>query len=320
MTARDLVYRIVSHIPRGRVMTYGDVARLAGIRSSRPVGHFLHTNEDWRRIPCHRVVNAAGRVAPAFGWGGARVHASRLRREGVTFRREGTSMRPALVHLKRHHWKPTRLFKLYLNLFRRFGDPGPWPWFWAKGASATGGGQDRPHTPEEIAIGAILTQNTNWKNVEKAITNLRRDKSCALHPLTCLTQAKLRRLIRPSGFYRQKADRLARFAKTVARHGTLKRFLQRPTEHVRHDLLAVNGIGPETADTILLYAGNHPIFVIDAYTKRFVREKKLSDLDDDYDALQRFFTKRLPVDIQLYKDYHALIVAWGKAKKRKSHQ
>ena len=197
---------------------------------------------------------------------------------------------------------PTRLFREYEKLLKRFGDPGPWPWF----------GQDTPHTPDEIAIGAILTQNTNWKNVEKALANLRRDRSCALHPLSCLTQTKLQRLVRPSGFYNQKADRLARFARSIGRTGTLRRFLSRPTDEVRRDLLAMNGIGKETADTILLYAGRHPVFVVDAYTKRFVQAKNLCCLTD-YDELQRYFTRRLPPDLRLFRDFHALIVAWGKA-------
>lgn len=326
-TSRDLVYRIVSHIPRGRVLTYGGVARLAGLKNPRLVGHFLHVNENWRRVPCHRVVNAAGRVAPAFGWGGARIHASRLRRDGVTFLRHDE---PAVVDLKRHLWKPTPLFRHFIALLKRFGDPGPWPWY----------GQDKPHTPEEIAIGAILTQNTNWKNVEKALANLRRDKACGLHPIACLAKAdkhRLLALLRPSGFFRQKAARLTVFARAILRYGrplahhapgrgdaprrpdrqTLTAFLNRPTNEVRRDLLVMHGIGPETADTILLYAGDHPIFVIDAYTRRYVHALKLTRLDS-YDELQRFFTDRLPTDARLFQDFHALIVQWAKTTSRHS--
>ncbi|HWQ99463.1 MAG TPA: methylated-DNA--[protein]-cysteine S-methyltransferase, partial [Candidatus Methylomirabilis sp.] len=155
---RDVVYRIVSHIPRGRVMTYGDVARLAGT-GPRAVGRYLHENPDPKTIPCHRVVDSSGRMAKSFAFGGARGQITRLQNEGVAFLRRGdalrcpdhTMRRPTCVDLDRCLWTPSRLFREYLTLFRRFGDPGPWPWF----------GQDAPHSPEEIAIGAILTQNTN---------------------------------------------------------------------------------------------------------------------------------------------------------------
>jgi endonuclease III related protein len=297
---RDLVYRIASHIPRGTVLTYGDVARLAGISNPRFVGSILHANPDPKHVPCQRIVDASGRVAKTFAFGGAVEQRRRLEREGVSFTRVRVDLTTSL-------WRPTSLFKHYVRLLKNYGDPGPWPWF----------GQDKPHTPEEIAIGAILTQNTNWKNVERAIANLRRERSCNLERIRRLASkdmATLQRLIRPSGFFRQKADRLARFAThVIGRYGTLTRFLRRPTSTVRKELLRLNGVGKETADTILLYAGDHPVFVIDAYTKRFAITNRLR-VEPDYDALQTYFTERLPRDVRCFQDFHALIVQWGKDK------
>jgi endonuclease-3 related protein len=300
MTDSDLIYRITSHIPRGSVLTYGDVARLVGVSNPRTVGSILHANPDPKHIPCHRIVDASGRVAKTFAFGGAREQERRLESESMNVTRDRVDLATSL-------WRPSRLFRLYIQLLKNYGDPGPWPWF----------GQDKPHTPEEIAIGAILTQNTNWKNVERAIKNLRDASCCGLKPIQHIASKDLKtleQLIRPSGFFRQKADRLARFASHVTdRYGTLTRFLRRPTSKVRDDLLAMNGIGKETADTILLYAGNHPVFVIDAYTKRFALANRLN-VAPDYDAIQTHFTKRLPQDVGLFQDFHALIVQWGKTK------
>jgi endonuclease III related protein len=298
MTDSDLVYRITSHIPCGKVLTYGDVARLAGLSNPRLVGSILHANPDPKRIPCHRIMDASGRVAKTFAFGGAREQEQRLIREGADVER-------GRVDLNAYRWKPARLFRLYVNLLKRYDDPGPWPWF----------GQDKPHTPEEIAIGAILTQNTNWKNVERAIANLRDASACDLTSIKRLAKKdmkKLEQLLRPSGFFHQKADRVSRFASHVIdRYGTLAHFLRKQTSEVRDELLSMNGIGKETADTILLYAGKHPVFVVDAYTKRFTLANKLN-VESNYDALQAYFTKRLPADVRLFQDFHALIVAWGK--------
>lgn len=100
----ERIYAVVARIPKGCVATYGDVARLAGVGSPRVVGTALHKNTNWKRTPCHRVVNAAGRLAPAFAMGGAKIHEARLRREGVTFRRPGTANRPGVVDLAAHRW------------------------------------------------------------------------------------------------------------------------------------------------------------------------------------------------------------------------
>lgn len=104
MSPTERIYAVVARIPKGKAATYGDVARMAGVRNPRVVGGALHKNKDWKRIPCHRVVNAAGRLAPAFGMGGARVQEARLRRERVPFRRRGDQKHPGIVDLTRCRW------------------------------------------------------------------------------------------------------------------------------------------------------------------------------------------------------------------------
>ena len=105
MSPTDRIYAAVARIPKGRVSTYGDIAKMANVKSPRLVGSALHKNKDWKRIPCHRVVNAAGRLAPAFGMGGAKIHEARLRREGVAFRRKGDEKRPGVVNLALYRWR-----------------------------------------------------------------------------------------------------------------------------------------------------------------------------------------------------------------------
>jgi len=204
-----------------------------------------------------------------------------------------------------------KLPKLYENLLKEYGVPGPWPWF----------GRDQPHTPEEIAIGAILTQNTNRTNVGKALERLREANACTISGIYRLGKRdynKLKILIRPSGFFNQKAKRLLEFSRYIIEvFGTLKKFFSLPLRQARNKLLCLNGIGPETADTILLYAGNKPAFVIDCYTQRFVKRYKLTRLED-YQKLQEFFTRNLPKKIQLYQAFHALIIRWGKDQRPKT--
>lgn len=183
-----------------------------------------------------------------------------------------------------------RVLKLYQNLLRRFGEPGPWPWF----------GQEPAHSSEEIIIGAVLVQHTNWRNAALAIANLRK---VGKNNLLSLRRAKLitiRRLIRPAGFYRQKSERLKNLAEFLSR-GLVK----------REELLRVKGVGEETADTILLYAFAKPTFVIDAYTRRFVNHFHLTKATG-YQALKNYFEARLPKNVKLFQSYHALIVQWGK--------
>lgn len=205
--------------------------------------------------------------------------------------------------------KRNKILLLYSHLLDEFGSPGAWPWF----------GKGKPHNPEEITIGAILTQNTSWRNVEYALKNLSREGALSIrgiHKLGRKNYNKLKEAIRPSGFYNQKAKRLFEFCKfIVEKYGNLKNlFTQEPTQ-VRKILLSLYGIGKETADTILLYAGEKPVFVIDTYTKRFAKAHGLSG-NLDYDFLQTLFTKNLPKKTKLYQDYHALIVKWGKESSR----
>ncbi len=166
----------------------------------------------------------------------------------------------------------------------------------------------------EIAIGAILTQSTSWKNVELAIGNLKRARVLRPTGIARLPLATLTRLIRPSGYYQQKAKKLKAFAAWLNDHGgrLLVWSSKRTLREARTELLTVHGIGPETADSILLYACSKPTFVVDAYTKRFLTAHGRHATS--YDAVKRYFTERLPRSAHIYQEYHALIVRWGKEK------
>lgn len=180
-----------------------------------------------------------------------------------------------------------------LSLYRRLlGEYGPQHWWPAE-------------SQFEVVAGALLTQNTNWKNVEKAISNLRCAGRLSPDGILKTRNAELETLIRPSGFYRQKAERLKLL--------TIKysEILKRNSPPSREELLEVKGVGKETADSILLYAFDMPFFVIDAYTRRFCAHYNLYE-GGDYDDYRVFFESSLPQSVPLYKEYHALIVAWGK--------
>ena len=169
-------------------------------------------------------------------------------------------------------------------------------------------------TPFEVVLGAILVQNTSWVNAERAIANLRRAgllSPAALEKMPCATLA---RLIRPSGYFRQKARKLHEFLGFLRREyqGSLGRMFQTPTPRLREQLLSVHGIGPETADSILLYAGHHPIFVVDAYTRRILKRHGLTHGKESYEELRGLFERSLPKDVSLFNEYHALIVHTGK--------
>lgn len=166
----------------------------------------------------------------------------------------------------------------------------------------------------EVIVGAILTQNTSWKNVERAIANLRREKLLSLDALHACPTPRLAQLIRSSGYFRQKAKKLKAFTRFVHRNysGSLTRMFAAPTEALRAQLLAVHGIGPETADSILLYAGNHPVFVVDAYARRILERHALASPKLRYDEVRALFERALPHDPQLFNEFHALIVHTGK--------
>ncbi len=151
---------------------------------------------------------------------------------------------------------------------------------------------------DEVIIGAVLTQNTSWRNVEKSLENLKRYGELSLDFIRKVHLERLKELIQPSGFYNQKAIRLKEVAEFI-----------NPTDMVktlpRKELLKVKGIGPETADAILLYAGERLSFVIDKYTQRFI--KRFINIEGDYHKLKNFFESSLPQDIEVYKEFHALI-------------
>jgi len=164
-------------------------------------------------------------------------------------------------------------------------------------------------TPWQICVGAILTQNTNWNNVEKALVNMKREKLISPKAILAAPSKKLESAVRPSGFYRQKAARLKNLAKFALSFSSINYFLHNVT---RDQLLALNGVGPETADSIMLYACGKPYFVIDAYTRRTLARLRLISGKESYGELQTLFHAALPRSVKLYKEFHALIVEHAK--------
>lgn len=161
-------------------------------------------------------------------------------------------------------------------------------------------------TPFEVVIGAVLTQQTKWENVERAIRNLKDKGLLEAEPLSKADTQELEHLIRCTGFYRQKAMRLKNISIFFHENPDL---LEKPAAQLREILLSLNGVGEETADSIVLYAADKPKFVIDAYTKRMC---KCLGIEGDYRKLQSIFENSLPLDVPLYKEFHALIVEYGK--------
>jgi endonuclease-3 related protein len=191
-----------------------------------------------------------------------------------------------------------RLRALYRAMERALGPQRWWP----------------GRTRFEIIVGAILTQNTSWRNVARAIERLREARFLTPARLAVLPQSELAEIIRPAGYYNIKADRLKRFLGYLqGRYGlSLPRMLARRPSRLRQELLGVRGIGPETADSILLYAGGVPSFVVDAYTRRILGRHGLSHPGAPYDEIQQLFMQALPLDARLFNEYHALLVAVGK--------
>ena len=169
-------------------------------------------------------------------------------------------------------------------------------------------------TPFEVIAGAILTQNTAWGNVERAIGNLRRERLLTARALERVPQGKLARLVRSSGYFRQKAKKLKAFVKFLREEygGSLTKMFRTPTKELREKLLAVHGIGPETAESILLYAGERAVFVVDAYTKRILERHRLVGEKAGYEEVRALFEKNLSPDVRLWNEFHALIVNVGK--------
>jgi endonuclease-3 related protein len=188
--------------------------------------------------------------------------------------------------------------EVYDLLFEYFGPQGWWP----------------ASTSLEVIVGAILTQNTSWHNVEKAILNLKEAGLLSLEGLLGVAPDDLAELIRPSGYYNVKARKLKAMVSFLQDNcqGDLDVLFARPLDELRRDLLSVYGVGPETADSILLYAGGLPSFVVDAYTRRVFQRLSLVSEGDSYEDIRGFFMERLPSSPQLYNEYHALIVALAK--------
>ena len=161
-------------------------------------------------------------------------------------------------------------------------------------------------TPFEVVIGAVLTQQTRWENVERAIKNLKDHSLVEAYSLSKVKTEELEELIRCTGFYRQKAMRLINISRFFNENPDI---LEKPHDELRKVLLSLNGVGEETADSIVLYAADKPKFVIDAYTKRMC---KCMGIEGDYGKLQSIFERSLPLDVSLYKEFHALIVEYGK--------
>jgi endonuclease III related protein len=207
---------------------------------------------------------------------------------------------------KSHLCKPFRrarpgdppLDEYFNSLFTSFGPQHWWP----------------GKTPFEVIVGAILTQNTSWNNVELAINNLRQARLLAPRAIEGAPLAEIEQKIRPSGYFRQKARKLKAFSAFLQHEyrGSLRRMFKEPTLLLREKLLAVFGIGPETADSILLYAGGHPVFVVDAYAKRILSRHGWIAEDAAYEEVRWTFERRFPGEAKLYNEFHALIVHVGK--------
>ena len=171
----------------------------------------------------------------------------------------------------------------------------------------------QPNTPRDyICISAVLVQHTSWSNVERALERLQAAGARSLETVLRLSDEEVAALVRPAGTPLTKARRLHALARVAAEQGGLNGLLALPRDELRARLLATHGIGPETADAIVLYAAGHPVFQIDAYTIRIVRRLGLGPDGDRYDDWQRWFEEALPPDVDSYRRYHGLIVLHGK--------
>lgn len=197
--------------------------------------------------------------------------------------------------------KVLEIYKIFLT---HFGPQGWWP----------------GDSPFEIMIGAVLTQNTNWTNVNKAIGDLKKENLLSFVKLHDLPVEVLAEKIRPAGYFNLKAARLKNLLHFIAQeyNGSPEDMFAMDMHILREELLTVKGIGPETADSILLYAANKPVFVVDSYTHRIFARHNIVAEEDGYYEIQEFLTLSLPEDIALFNEYHALIVRTGKEFCKKS--
>ena len=168
--------------------------------------------------------------------------------------------------------------------------------------------------PFEVMAGAILTQSAAWLNVEKAIANLKATKTLSPEALRQFSLSEIAGLIHPCGYYNAKAFKLKSLAQWLGDNydDDLDKLFAQDTDHLREQLLSIHGIGQETADSIILYAANKPIFVIDAYTRRIINRIGLAPDNNSYAAYQVLFMDNLPIDVRLFNEYHALLVRLGK--------
>uniref|UniRef100_A0A7V4N2N9 Endonuclease III domain-containing protein n=1 Tax=Thermodesulfobacterium geofontis TaxID=1295609 RepID=A0A7V4N2N9_9BACT len=190
------------------------------------------------------------------------------------------------------------LYEIYEKLFSHFGPQNWWP----------------ADTSFEICVGAILTQNASWKNVKKAIDNLKKKNLLNPFKIYEIPLETLSQIIKPSGFYNIKAKRLKNFVKFLVENyqGDLEILFSKGIEKAREELFSIKGLGKETVDSILLYAGNFPIFVVDTYTYRILNRHSLVPEEATYEEIQALFMENLPQDPQLFNEFHALLVACGK--------
>ena len=190
------------------------------------------------------------------------------------------------------------LMEIYNLLFSAFGPQNWWP----------------AETETEMMVGAILTQNTSWNNVEKAIQNLKEENLLSIRGLKDIPASILSGYIRPAGYYNLKVKRLKNLIKLIEHKydGDTKELFSLDTDNIRKELLSVKGIGMETADSIILYGAGRPLFVVDTYTHRILTRHGLIEEEAGYNDLQVFFMDNLPHDVELFKEFHALIVKIGK--------
>ena len=186
--------------------------------------------------------------------------------------------------------------EVYRNLFKHYGPQHWWP----------------AETPFEVMVGAILTQNTAWSNVERAIDNLKQNHSLTPEKILTAQAGSLAKWLRPSGYFNVKTQRLRNFCQWYVDAGQFDALVNWDTDKLRKELLSVNGVGFETADDILLYAFERPVFVIDSYTRRFFSRLELVSMGEGYEHLRSIFESRLPAEAAMFNEYHALIVVHAK--------
>lgn len=189
-----------------------------------------------------------------------------------------------------------KLLAVYAHLLSRYGRQAWWP----------------AESPFEVMLGALLTQNTGWSNVEKALANLKQQRALTPEAILDLSTENVENLLKPSGYFRIKTQRVQSYCRWYLSVGAYAGLDRLTTSTLRELLLKVHGIGPETADDILLYAFNRPVFVIDSYTRRLLQRLQLIQGEESYEQLRALFERNLPKRVDLYQQYHALIVMQAK--------